>query len=107
MNHEPGIAPRHPNTLGKASLTLSIVASTCVFSIGLCAGVGQQQGWLKNVAALFFIAGGTFAFMGVLSIMLGFAGLFGRHRSRAAAIVGFLLGLLTVAMFLAIIDAAK
>lgn len=100
-------SPRQPNTLGKASLILGVIGSAFVFSVCLCAGVGQQQGWLRHVAPLLFIVGGSFAFLGALGVLLGFAGLFGRNRSRAVAIVGFILGVITVAMFLAANNAVK
>lgn len=102
MTQEP-----QPNTLGKTSLILGIVASSAVFSLGLCAGVGQQQGWLKNVVAPFGVCGGTFTFLGFLAAVLGFGGLFGRNRSRATAIVGLVLGMVTVLMFAAIVQNAK
>lgn len=98
---------RQPNTLGKASLFLGVVSSIAVFSVGLCAGVGQQQGWLKAVGVLLFLIGGTFAFAGLLSALMGFAGLFGRNRSRAAALMGMVLGALAVLLFAAILNAVK
>ncbi|MCA9270074.1 MAG: hypothetical protein KDA41_16445, partial [Planctomycetales bacterium] len=55
--------PREPNTLGKASLFLGVVAVIAVFFVGLCAGVGKQQGWLNAVGTLLFIFGGTFMFV--------------------------------------------
>ncbi|HEX5103213.1 MAG TPA: hypothetical protein VFV87_05350 [Pirellulaceae bacterium] len=99
--------PLVPNTLGKASLVLGILASTLVVSVGLCAGVGQQQGWLKQAGPLLFIVGGTFAFLGIVSALLGIGGLFGRHRSRATSIFGLILGLIAVAIFLAVVSAAN
>ena len=98
MSNTP--APQ-PNTLGKASLILGILAITLVFSVGLCAGVGKQQGWLPAVGALLFVFGGTFAFAGLIAGLLGFAGLFGANRSRATAIIGLVLGALTVLLFAA------
>lgn len=100
-------APRQPNSLGKASLVLGILASFVVFSVGLCAGVGRQQGWLPAVGTLLFLLGGSFAFLGLLSVLLGFGGLFGRNRSRATAVLGLLLGLMAVAMFLGILGASQ
>ena len=99
--------PLVPNTLGKASLILGILASTLTFSIGLCAGVGQQQGWLKHAEPLFFVLGGTFAFLGLVSALLGFGGLFGRNRSRASAIFGLILGLIALFLFAAIVNAVQ
>lgn len=96
-----------PNTLGKASLVLGILASTAVFSTGLCAGVGQQQGWLKHAGPLLFVLGGTFAFLGLVSALLGFGGLFGKHRSRAAAVFGLILGLVALVLFAAIVNAVN
>ena len=86
---------------------LGIVGASFVFSIGLCAGVGQQQGWLKLVGSLLFILGGTFAFFGLLSVVLGFCGLFGRNRSRATAIVGLTLGVIALSLFAAIVNAVN
>lgn len=99
--------PLVPNTLGKASLILGILASTLVFSTGLCAGVGQQQGWLKHAGPLLFVLGGTFAFLGLVSALLGFGGLFGRHRSRAPSIFGLILGLLALLLFAVIVNAVN
>ncbi len=104
MNNPP---PLPPNGLGKASLILGIVSIVFVFGIGLCAGVGKQQGWLASVGTLLFIVGATFAFMGLVGGLLGFGGLFGRQRSRATAIAGLLLGLASVLLFLAIVGGAQ
>lgn len=97
--------PASPNTLGKASLILGIVGSFFVVLIGLCAGVGQQQGWLKAVGPLLGIFGGGFAFLGLIGILLGFLGIF--HRSRGTAIAGLLLSLVTVLLFAAIASQAS
>jgi hypothetical protein len=99
--------PLVPNTLGKASLVLGILASTLVVSVGLCAGVGQQQGWLKQAGPLLFVVGGTFAFLGLVSALLGFGGLFGRNRSRAAANFGLILGLVALFLFAGIVNAVQ
>lgn len=97
--------PPTPNTLGKTSLVLGILGSFFVVLIGLCAGVGQQQGWLKAVGPLLAIFGGAFAFLGLISILLGALGLF--HRARGTAIAGLLLGLVTVLLFAAIVSQAN
>ncbi|MFO0870778.1 MAG: hypothetical protein U0935_17755 [Pirellulales bacterium] len=99
--------PPQPNTLGKVSLALGVLSSTLVFMVGLCAGVGKQQGWLPAVGPLLFVLGGTFTFMGLLSALLGFGGLWGRNRSRAAAGCGLLLGLATLLLFAAILQQAR
>jgi riboflavin transporter FmnP len=96
-----------PNTLGKASLVLGILGSFFVFTVGLCAGVGHAQGWLKHVGALFFVLGGSAAFLGALAVVLGFFGLWGRNRSRVTAIVGLLLGAFAVWLFLVVVQAAQ
>ena len=98
---------RQPNTLGKASLILGVFAITLVFSVGLCAGVGHQQGWLQAVGTLLFILGGTFAFAGLIGAFLGFAGLFGRNRSRATALIGLILGVMTVLLFAGIVNSVQ
>ena len=98
-------SPPASNTLGKTSLVLGIVGSFFVVLIGLCAGVGQQQGWLQAVAPVLAIFGGAFAFLGLVSVLLGFLGLF--HRARGTAIAGLLLGLATVVLFAAIVSQAN
>ena len=100
MSSQPTPSPH--NTLGKASLILGILGITLLFMIGLCAGVGQQQGWLKAVGPILFILGGTFAFMGLLAAVLGFLGLF--SRPRATSIAGLLLGVGTLLLFAAIVN---
>ncbi len=99
--------PLQPNTLGKASLILGIVASTFLVCTGLCAGVGDQQGWLQHVGPVLLVLAGTFAFMGLLSVLLGVGGLFGRNRPKSTAFIGLLLGVITVALFAALVNAAR
>ena len=106
MSADPG-PPLVPNTLGKASLILGVLASTLIFSVGLCAGVGQQQGWLQHAGPLLFILGGTFAFLGLIGALLGVGGLFGRRRSKATAVFGLILGLVALFLFAAIINALQ
>jgi len=96
-----------PNTLGKSSLVLGIIGSFFVVMVGLCAGVGKQNGWLEHVGALLFVVGGSFAFLGLLGRVLGVLGLFGRNRSRATAIAGVILGVFTVILFLAILNGVR
>ena len=96
-----------PNILGKSSLVLGIIGSFFVVMVGLCAGVGKQNGWLEHVGALLFVVGGSFAFLGLLGGVLGVLGLFGRNRSRATAIAGLILGVFTVILFLAILNGVQ
>jgi hypothetical protein len=91
---------REPNTLGNASLGLGIAAATLVFAIGLCALVGAQQGWLQAAGTPIFVCGATSVFLGVIARFLGLAGLLGRNRSRATAIVGITLGAFALCLFL-------
>lgn len=93
------------NTLGKVSLYLGIIASTIVFSIGLCAGVGHEQGWLANVGVCLFIVGGTAAFMGAIAVLSGLGGLL--SPGRMTAIIGVILGVVSVLMFAAIVNAVQ
>lgn len=102
----PVLPPPASNTLGKAGLVLGVIASFFVVNVGLCAGVGKEQGWLPHVGPLLFVVGGSFAFLGLLAALFGLTGLFGRRRSKATAAVGLLLGLFTVGLFLAIVQAA-
>jgi riboflavin transporter FmnP len=99
--------PQVPNTLGKASLVLGILSSTLVFSVGMCAGLGQQQGWLPAVGPLLFLLGSTFCFLGLIAVLLGVGGLFGRNRSRATAIFGLLLGVAALFLFAAILNGVQ
>ncbi len=102
MTRDPKL-PRQTNVLGNTSLMLGVLASIFVCCTGLCAGVGQQQGWLPSVGAVLFVAGATSAFVGLLAGVLGLAGLFGRNRSRATAFMGMCVGLAALLMFLAIL----
>ena len=104
MNSAPS-QPPPSNTLGKSSLITGIIASVLMVNIGLCAGVGHEQGWLRNVAAIFVILGGTVAFMGFISVLLGLGGLFSRRR--APAVIGLVLGLFTVLLFIAMVQNAQ
>ena len=99
----PNIPPS--NTLGKTSLVLGVLASFFVVLVGLCAGVGQQQGWLKQVGPLLFVVGGAFTFLGAVAVLLGLLGLLTRPRTTALA--GLILGVITVLLFAAILNGAK
>jgi hypothetical protein len=100
-------SPQQPNTLGNASLGLGIASSALVFSIGLCALTGVAQNWIQLAGAPLFVCGGASAFLGFLSTLLGIAGLFGRDRPKATAIVGLILGIIGLCMFLALLRAAS
>jgi len=101
MSHQPFY--QQPNTLGKASLTLSIASLVLVFGIGLCALVGAAQGWVQLLGTPLFVCGASSAFLGLVGAILGFAGLFGANRSRATAIVGLILGISGVCLFIAVL----
>ena len=88
-----------PNTLGNASLGLGIASAALVFGIGLCALTGIAQQWIQLAGTPLFICGGSSAFLGFLGVLLGAAGLFGKNRARATAIVGLILGLLGMCLF--------
>ena len=96
---------RQPNTLGKASLALSVSSLVLVFGIGLCALVGAAQGWAGVIGTPLFICGASSAFLGFIGSILGFAGLFGANRSRATAIVGLILGVSGICLFVAVLMA--
>ena len=99
--------PRESNTLGQASLVLGILSVALVFGIGLCALVGVGQGWIQAVGTVHFVCGASSAFLGVLGAVLGFVGLFGRRRPRAAAVVGLIMGLGGLCLFLAVVGAIR
>jgi hypothetical protein len=92
-----------PNSLGNASLGLGIASAALVFGIGLCALTGIAQKWIQLVGTPLFICGGSSAFLGFLGVILGLAGLFGKGRSRATAIVGLVLGLSGMGLFFVVL----
>ena len=99
--------PQQPNTLGNASLALGIASAALVFGIGLCALTGVAQNWVQLVGTPLFVCGGASAFLGFLGVILGVAGLFGKDRPKATAIVGLILGVVGLCMFLALLGAVS
>jgi hypothetical protein len=97
--------PQQPNPLGNASLALGIASAALVFGIGLCAWTGVAQNWIRLAGTPLFVCGGSSAFLGVLGIILGIAGLFGKDKSKATAIVGLMLGFIGMCMFFAFMAA--
>ncbi len=91
--------PKSSNTLGNASLGLGISSAALVFGIGMCAISGVGQKWIQLAGTPLLVCGASSAFLGVLAILLGFAGLLGKNRSRATAISGLALGLLGACLF--------
>ena len=98
-------SPKPPNTLGGASLVLSILSLSLVFGIGLCALVGVQLSWIRVAGTPLFVRGATSAFLGLIGVVLGLGGLPGANRPRAASIAGLVLGLWGVCLFLAVLGA--
>jgi len=98
-------SPQQPNSLGNASLALSIISMALVFGIGLCALTGVAQNWIQIAGTPLFVCGSSSAFLGFLGVVIGLAGLFGKDRSRATSIVGLVLGLIGICMFLAVLRA--
>jgi hypothetical protein len=88
-------------------VALGVASAALVFGIGLCALVGAQQGWLNVGGTPLFVCGASSAFLGFLAAALGTAGLFGRQRTRATAVVGIVLGLLGICLFLGVIAALQ
>jgi hypothetical protein len=98
MNTPPPALQR-PNTLGTASLVLSIISLVSIFFIGSCVNVIKNQGGNANSVKPFVeLFGGTFALVGLIASGLGMAGLFGRNRARGTAIVGLIIGLASLAL---------
>lgn len=97
--------PLQPNTLGNASLALGITSAALVFGVGLCAWTGVAQNWIRLAGTPLFVCGGSSAFLGFLGFVLGVAGLFGKDKSKATAIVGLILGLIGACMFFAFLAA--
>ncbi len=100
-------SPQQPNTLGNASLALGIASAALVFGIGLCALTGLAQNWIQLAGTPLFICGGASAFLGFLALVIGVAGLFGKNRPKAAAIVGLILGLIGMCLFFALLSAVS
>jgi hypothetical protein len=96
--------PKQPNPLGNASLGLGIASAALVFGIGLCAWTGVAQNWIRLAGTPLFVCGGSSAFLGILGVILGVAGLFGQNKSKATAIVGLILGLIGACMFFAFLS---
>jgi hypothetical protein len=92
------------NTLGNASLALGITSTALVFGIGLCAWTGVTQNWIRLAGTPLFVCGGSSAFLGFLGFVLGLAGLFGKDKSKATAVVGLILGLVGTCMFFAFLS---
>jgi hypothetical protein len=99
--------PEKPNTLGNASLWLGILSAALVFGIGICALSGLNQGWIALAGTPLYVCGASSAFLGLLAVILGGAGLFGKGRSRATAVVGLILGLAGFCLFFAFIGAIQ
>ncbi|GAB4415402.1 MAG: hypothetical protein Kow002_00420 [Anaerolineales bacterium] len=96
---------QQPNPLGNASLVLGITSAALVFGIGLCAWTGVAQNWIRLAGTPLFVCGGSSAFLGFLGFVLGVAGLFGKGKSRATAIVGLILSFIGACMFFAFLSA--
>lgn len=97
--------PSQPNTLGNASLGLGVASAALVFGIGFCGLVGVQQGWIGAAATVLLVCGASSAFLGLLGLVLGTAGLFGGNRSRATAVAGLILSLVGMCLFLVFLSA--
>lgn len=98
---------QQPNTLGNASLALGVASAALVFGLGLCALTGQGQQWLQLAGLPLFVCGGSSAFLGLLGVVLGIAGLFGANRPKATAVVGLVLGLFGLCLFLLVLGAMR
>lgn len=94
---ESGASP-----LAGASLALGIASISLVFGIGLCALVGARQGWLGLAATPLYICGASSAFLGLIAVVLGLVGFFGR-ASKPAAAVGLLLGSGGICLFFVVL----
>jgi hypothetical protein len=97
-------APPQPNPLGNASLGLGIASAALVFGIGLCALTGVGQRWIQLAGTPLFVCGGASAFLGLLAFVIGLAGLFGKDKARATAIVGLILGMIGACMFIVFLN---
>ena len=97
---DTGTKTSSSNTLGNARLALGIVSAALVFGLAVCAMTAARQGWLRLGATPLFVCGASSAFLGLLAVAVGAAGLFGAGRSRATAIVGIVLGLIGICLFL-------
>ena len=96
--------PQQPNSVGNASMWLGIASAALVFGIGLCALTGLNQRWIQLAGTPLFVCGASSAFLGLLSVILGVAGLFGKGKSRSTAIVGLVLGFIGMCLFLLVLN---
>lgn len=87
-----------------ASLILGIVAAALVFSIGICALVATNQGWIQIVATPLFICGASSAFLAFIGLVIGAVGLWG-DRPKGTAAVGLILGFLAICLFIGAVNA--
>lgn len=71
-----------------------------MFSLAVCALTAANQGWIRVGATPLFVCGASSAFLGLLAVIVGAAGLFGRNRARGTAMVGIVLGIVGVCLFL-------
>jgi hypothetical protein len=98
MQEQPPASSSNP--LGNASLALGIASSALIFGMAVCAMTGVRQGWIRLGATPLFVCGASTAFLGLLAVVVGAAGLFGKHRSRGTALVGIVLGGVGICLFL-------
>ena len=52
-----------------------------------------------------YVCGASSAFLGLIGVVLGVVGLFGKGKRRTAAISGLLLGLLGICLFIGVLSA--
>ncbi len=88
-----------PQPLGNASLALGITSAALVFGLAVCALTAARQGWIQIAATPLFVCGASSAFLGLLAMAVGAAGLFGAQRARGTAVVGIVLGAVGICLF--------
>ena len=93
------------NQLGNVGLALGVGATALVFGIGFCGVVGAGGGWIELVGIPLYVCGGSSAFLGLLGALLSGIGIFTGRKSRATAVTGLILGLISICLFFAFLAA--
>lgn len=94
-----------PNPLGNASLAIGILGATLMFGLILCSLASVNWKIIQATGTPLLICAVTDAFLALIGVFLGIAGLFPKRQRRATAVVGIVL--CAVAVWLLVTALAK